>query len=263
MTPHRTTKPTAHNIPESAAMYLLNYPAPLVQNDAQANLIEDPDTLAAVGVLGHALAKLLRPTGYVGNILACPGKYMLEIFIDPSKCGHIEKPEAYVASLVQKLSQNCKALDQNAHNPKPKSAAELGVRDNELKFIGILAKAKEAVDSVTITQTDSNFVAIIRSPSMDAIDALPRNKKAHQGIDGRVTGLGIGDERGTRIEINQKLMVFVPGLSMDDAFSHLRARRHLRGTMRRDGILLMETWEFHDGGLDAGVMDDMWGTIGE
>ena len=261
MTSRQAPKPTVRKAPEFAARYLLNYPAPKVRNDEQANLIEDPDALAAVEELGCALNNLLKPIGYVGNILACPGKYMLEVYIDPSKCGHIEKPEAYVSSLIQKLSQNCKALDQNAHNPKPKSAAELGVRDNELKFIGILAKAKEAVDSVTITQTDSNFVAIIRSPSMDAIDALPRNKTAHQGIDGRVTGLGIGDERGTRIEINQKLMVFVPGLSMDDAFSRLRAERHLRGTMRRDGILLMETWEFHDGGSGTGVTEDLWGTL--
>ena len=263
MTSSPAPKPTVGNTPELVGMYLLNYPAPLVRNDAQSNLIEDPDALAALEELGRALAKLLKRTGSVGNILACPGKYMLEVYIDPSKCGHIEKPEAYVSSLVEKLSFDCEELERNAHKQKPKSAAELGVRDNELKLIEILAKARKAEDSVTITQIGSNFLAKIRSTSIDAIDALPKNKKAQQGIDGRVTGLGIGDEGGTRIEINQKLMVFVPCLSMDDAFSQLRAGRHLRGTMRRDGICVMEKWEFHDGEPGAGVIEDIWGSLAD
>ncbi len=246
------------NAPDQLLIYLLHWPAPLVKYDAQANLIEDTDALAALEDLRQALAKLLRRTGYAGNILACPGQYMLEVCIDPTKLGYIDGSETYIESLIQKWKSSCDALELNAQNPQPKSAAELGVRDDELKVFEVLAKARSAVDFIAISQPDRDFRANLNSPSIDAIQALPKTRKMQQGIDGQVTGLGVGDEGGTRLEVNRKLMVLVPGISIVEAFSHVQARRHLRGTMAKDEINVMERWEFHEGEPGVGVTEDIW-----
>lgn len=242
--------------PDQLLYYRLRWPAPSVKFDLQGNLIEEPDALAAVEYLRQTLAKVLKRTGHVGNTLARPGEYMLEIWIDPSKLGYMDRPERYVESLIQKWNSSCDALEQNVLNAKPKSAAALGVRDDEIKVLEVLASMRSSTESIAITQPERDFCANINSPSIDAIKALPKKKKIQQGIDGQITGLGVGDEVGTRLEVNRKLTVLIPGLSLEDAFSHVKAHRHLRGTMAKDEISVMERWEFHEGDQTMGVTED-------
>lgn len=164
--------------PHQLVCYYLHWPAPSVQFDLQGDLIEEPEALAAVELLRQTLAKVLKRTGHVGNTLARPKEYLLEIWIDPAEVGYIDRSERYVESLIQKWNSSCNALEKNVLNVKPQSANELGIRNDEIKVLEILARMMSSTESILISQPERDFCTNISSPSTNAINALPRKKKA-------------------------------------------------------------------------------------
>ena len=82
---------------------------------------------------------------------------------------------------------------------------------------------------------DGEQVIDMRVPTRDAITALPPREIKPRKVNGEITGMGRGDERGSRIEVGEGAMYLAPGLTVEAALEMVKNRMHVIGIAPWDG----------------------------
>lgn len=220
--------------------------APAVQFDRDGNLIEDLASLEALKRIGDGLGKVLGARGEIGDILATCGRYMLVIRIRLKTLERGETPKQFVANMIQRIEAGKEALEQS-RGAEPRLPHELGVDTDQLRLIHALVRAPISNESpLTVADVHGEEVASLAAPSAEAVANIPAGPPRMQAVDGPVTGVGFGDDRGARIEVSRSLTAVVPGSSLDELVGHLRARRHVRGTIVREASPVFSEFAWHD-----------------
>ena len=143
-----------------------------------------------------------------------------------------------IVALFNRFEEDVQKLETNAGDDDPGSASSCGVSNKSLGVLEAAAALSSANGVANIVLDDGRKIELI-APSEEAIAALSSDNKKSKKVDGEVTGMGLGDERGHRLEVGRGISCTVIGLGLEEAFGHVRTRVHLTGiaTWDRDGAV--------------------------
>lgn len=197
--------------------------------DAGGRIIEEPELLASFKSLVDAMLEAARANFRLGEICVTEGAYVVDVSCVPGLTDH----GAEIAALFAKFKQDVERLELNAERPEPTTASTCGVSSLSLDVLeAALQMGAEHVVSVVLE--DGQEIELSK-PSKNAITALPPREKKSKKVDGEITGMGSGDERGCRIEVARGSMFVMARLTLEEAFELVRLKQHIIGVAAWDG----------------------------
>lgn len=205
----------------------LTVPSGRILTDDLGRIVEDPGLLASFQCLVEALLEAAKPKLRFGEICVVSGAYVVDVFCicDLSETGEV------VRAIFDKLNREVDRLERNSRLAEPLSAAGCGVSTTSLAALRAAAGMDATDHTATLAFPDGGTITL-HAPSLNATSALPVKEKKIRKVDGEITGLGRGDERGCRIEIGEGATFLVPGLSVERAFELFLDRTQVTGAAK-------------------------------
>ena len=217
--------------------------------DDMGRLVEDPELLSSFNCLVDAVREASREELRFGDICAVESAYIVDIYC---VTGLTEKGDK-VRALFDKFNDDVARLERNAQTKEPANHSACGVSKTSLEVIEAALEISEVAQAISI-QIEGEQEMEMRVPSRDAITALPQEKKKARKVDGEITGMGWGDERGTRIEVGSGAMYMVRSLAFDAAIDLVKSRAHVSGVAEWDrGTYVLDDPRIDDGPRQASM----------
>ena len=203
--------------------------------DEEGRIIEDPELLASFKGLVDAMLEATKANFRFGKICVTEGAYI----VDVSCVASLTNQDAEIVALFEKFKQDVDRLELNAERQDPTSASACGVSSPSLDVLEAALKMKESENVVSVVLDDGQEIEL-SAPSRNAITALPPREKKSKKVDGEITGMGWGDERGCRLEVGNGSMFVVLRLTLEEAYEIVRQKQHISGvaTWDRDDYVL-------------------------
>lgn len=213
----------------------LKVPSDRLRKDEMGRIVEYPELLSSFNGLVDAMLEAARSKLRFGKICVIEGAYIVDVHC----VGGLTDQGDEIAALFERFNREVDRLELNAGRPEPTSAAACGVSTPSLDVLEAALEMKGSNHSVSVVLADGKEIEL-RAPSQDAITALPPREKKARKVDGEVTGMGWGDDRGCRVEIGQGSMYVVRGLVIEEAINLARERMLVSGsaTWDRDSYVL-------------------------
>lgn len=140
---------------------------------------------------------------------------------------------AEIAALFERFKQDVEQLELNAEQPAPTSASACGVSSSSLDVLEAALELKGSDHVVSVVLDDGQEIKL-SAPSQNAIALLPPREKKSRKVDGEITGMGWGDERGCRLEVGNGSTFVVSRLTLEEAFELVRQKQHISGVAAWD-----------------------------
>lgn len=207
----------------------LKVPSDRLRMDGMGRIVEYPELLASFNGLVDAVLEAAKSKIRFGKICVIEGAYIVDVHC----VGGLIDQGDEVAALFERFNLEVDRLELNAGRPEPTSAAACGVSTPSLDVLEAALEMKGSDHAVSVVLADGKEIEL-RAPSQDAITALPPREKKARKVDGEVTGMGWGDDRGCRIEIGQGSMYVVPGLTLEEAIDLARQKTQVSGSATWD-----------------------------
>lgn len=195
--------------------------------DDFGRIVEDPKLLGCFQCLVEALLEEAKPKLRFGEICVISGAYVVDVF----SIGSLTEDVDAIRSIFGRLNDDVARLEHNSRLAEPLSAAGCGVSTASLAVLRAAADMQAANHSATLVFPNHECIKL-EAPSPNATSALPAKDKKIRKVDGEITGLGRGDERGCRIEIGEGTTFLVPGLSVQKAFELFLDRTQVTGSAK-------------------------------
>ena len=196
-------------------------------------IVEAPSVLVQFQTLCEAVADALGNHLRLGEIRVTESYYLADVFAIPGLGGDVGCA-AELDAFLDQLEDGRVKLEINATREQPKSAEECGVASMSLDVLRAVSYLAEQGHHIEVAVSSADPVTL-PMPNSKAFMALPTSAKhPDKKIDGELTGIGVGDARGSRIEIYRKSMYILAGLNLDDAWRLLSDGTRISGTAKWD-----------------------------
>lgn len=205
----------------------LTVPSERLLTDNLGRIVEDPKLLAGFQCLVEALLEAAKQRLRFGEICVISGAYVVDVF----SIGDLTEDGEEIRSIFGRLNGEVDRLEHNSRLAEPLSAAGCGVSTASLAVLRAAADMRATDHTATLVFPGHDSISL-EAPSPNATSALPAKEKKIRKVDGEITGLGRGDERGCRIEIGEGASFLVPGLSVERAFELFLDRTQVTGAAK-------------------------------
>lgn len=222
----------------------LNAKSDRLRMDADGRIEEDSALLASFEKLVEELTEAAGRNIRFGQICVVEGAYIADVF---GVVG-LTNLNDEIAALFSKFEQDVAKLEINAGTDNPVGANGCGVSSASLNVLEASAAMKVDGHVVRVVLADGRDIEL-SAPSVEAIAALPPQEKRSKKVDGQITGIGWGDDRGFRIEVGRGTSYIASGLTLDHAFGHMRRRANVSGIAtwdREGGVYVLENPMYED-----------------
>ena len=190
--------------------------------DEEGRIIEDPELLASFKGLVDAMLKETKANFRFGEICVREGAYIVDVCC----VAGLTNQDAKIVALFEKFAQDVERLELNAGYQEPTSASACGVNSPSLDVLVAALEMGRSGNVVSVVLDDGQEIEL-STPSQDAITALPPREKKSRKVDGEITGMGWGDERGFRLEVAKGSMFLVLGLTFEEACELVAQKLHI------------------------------------
>ena len=197
--------------------------------DEEGRIIEDPELLAAFKGLVDAMLEATKANFRFGKICVTEGAYIVDVCC----VAGLTNQDAEIVALFEKFDQDVERLELNAGCEDPISASACGVSSPSLDVLEAALEMRRSDNVVSVVLDDGQEIELT-APSQDAITALPPREKKSRKVDGEITGMGWGDERGSRLEVGNGSMFLVSRLTLEEAYELVSQKQHISGVATWD-----------------------------
>lgn len=208
-----------------------------------ASIFEAPEVLNAFNQLVSSLRASLDDDDSIEKVRIVEGAYLADVY----SAEKLSSMQSGLEPLLEQLGRGVASLELNAERPRPLPAADCGVTKG---MLAILEASKDLATAGALVEVDyaSGAAQTLPAPTPRAISALPvRKDRQSRKVDGEVTGLGRGDARGCEVQIDGGRYFIVRSLTLEDAWSWVKARKKLTGKADWDnGQWVVDRYQMHD-----------------
>lgn len=208
-----------------------------------ASIFEAPEVLNAFNQLVFSLRAWLGDSVFIEKVRIVKGAYLADVY----SADELGLVQSGLELLLEQLGKGVASLELNAERPRPLSAADCGVAKGMLAILES-SKGLAAVGALVDIDHIGGAAQKLPVPTPRAISALPALKdRQSRKVDGEVTGLGRGDARGCEVQIDGGRYFIVRNLTLEDAWSWVKAKTKLTGKADWDnGQWVVGTYQIHD-----------------
>lgn len=203
--------------------------------DDKNRLLEDPELLNLFQKLVGLIAEHWGGKDIVcGRISGGPGAYQVELSCVISLLDSIEQ----ITRLLGGHEQDLAVLKSNAKRENPKSARACGVTHDSLRIMQALEALAKAGYRVEVALAGEDpLPRVMSNPGLEVMATLGSVTDGGNGngdkpvkVDGIVTGISRGDERGYRVQLGASKSFILSGLGLEEVIALFRAGRRIVGT---------------------------------
>lgn len=189
-------------------------------------LVEDPPLLELTQQFMGKLIAARKSKIHDATIVGVEGAYLIIVEFDTRQMNALDGGDEAKA-IVKTLAEQTQLLTANSQELAPKNASELGLGKSAFGLAeataAIAAKHRVTIKSKHGPEFD------LPAPPVDAINAVPKPPVPSRRVDGEITAIGRGDDKGVRVEVNKAAMLYVSGLSLEEAINHMKSASHVSG----------------------------------
>ncbi len=225
-TPKRTTSPAcaqpevsiaSSHLPSDHVLYV-GVNSPSIRDDGSGGIVEAPELLEILDSMRDRMAVVLNGKAEMGPIIAIPGCYAYSIRMASDQKDLLCHS---VATLLVPLMQHADSqVRANASSPDPQTLSGLGIPKDIARVFDAMAKFEAFGACVEIWSDAGETPVPLPCPTKDELSSIATENRERRHIDGVVTMVG-SEGAVTRLQVNNSVIAFAPGLDLKHAASFL------------------------------------------